>query len=558
MSMPTGTPIRYPVGMNLPRLIRTVAHLRPSQILWRARYTAERALGMRRVPPVPTASPEFNAAALARLGALLNRWRALDTHAPARALDFRAGRFVFLNDPADFSASIDWSSPGRPRLWRYQLHYFDCAKELAIVGDKDDAHRIAAWQLYWIANNPPVTDVAWDAFTISARLFNWALAAAAWGAPAPSVATSYLHQAHFLATHLERDIAGNHLLKNACALAVAGALVDPKLLSGALALLREQLAEQILPDGGHYERSPMYHALILEDLLLTEAVLGPEGEFLRPTIKKMAHFLAGILHPDGEIPFFGDSVLGEARAPAVLLDLAGHAPCGAPKSAAYPDSGFYKLAASGGEAFLILRGGMPGPPHQLGHAHADLFSIELSLGTRRVLVNGGTHGYAESPHRAWCRAEAAQNTIDVPRDPQLEAWGAFRVGARHQSPTVSFSPTDGFQGTAVLPHGTTIRRTVRPVEREFHIEDEAVGERAPATIARLQLAPGLTWQGTGTTWEVLDAQAEGQGTHLCLHLDAGQATLQTSPHFPAFGVQQTSQVLHLQAQGPLRYRLQLL
>ena len=33
----------------------------------------------------------------------------------------------------------------------------------------------------------------------------------------------------------------------------------------------------------------------------------------------MARFLKGILHPDGEIPLFNDSVLGVARPPAELL-----------------------------------------------------------------------------------------------------------------------------------------------------------------------------------------------------------------------------------------------
>ena len=31
--------------------------------------------------------------------------------------------------------------------------------------------------------------------------------------------------------------------------------------------LLEELEEQILPDGMHYERSPMYHKIVLEDLM---------------------------------------------------------------------------------------------------------------------------------------------------------------------------------------------------------------------------------------------------------------------------------------------------
>ena len=42
-------------------------------------------------------------------------------------------------------------------------------------------------------------------------------------------------------------------------------------------LYREQIAEQILPDGGHFERSVMYHAIILEDVLdVMSLVLFPD------------------------------------------------------------------------------------------------------------------------------------------------------------------------------------------------------------------------------------------------------------------------------------------
>ncbi|MFH0726549.1 MAG: heparinase II/III family protein [Pseudomonadota bacterium] len=38
-------------------------------------------------------------------------------------------------------------------------------------------------------------------------------------------------------------------------------------LKKGLTLIGEEMDEQILPDGGHFERSPMHHAMILEDCL---------------------------------------------------------------------------------------------------------------------------------------------------------------------------------------------------------------------------------------------------------------------------------------------------
>jgi len=537
--------------MNIPRLIRTVRHLRAAQVFWRARYIAEHRLGLTRAPKPPHAVPTFDPHVLARLSALLERWRALDERAHKEADLFRRGQFRFLNATVDFASGVDWTSGARPRLWRYQLHYFDGAKTLAIAGAPDDAELVCRWQRDWIVSSPLGADVAWDAFTISSRLLNWALAAATWGAPDDKTRQSYLLQARYLATHLERDVQGNHLLKNACALAVASALAWPEGRILALAQLREALGEQILADGGHFERSPMYHGLILEDLIVVEAALGTEGAFLRPVIEKMAWFLAQILHPDGEIPFFGDAVLGEARRPAVLLALAGLAPDFAPDSVALEPSGYYTLRLPHAGLEMIVRGGPAGPAHQLGHAHGDLFSFELSVNGQRALVNSGTHGYADSPHRVWCRSEAAHNGIDVAGDPQLEAWGAFRVGARHGVPAVHYAADEAFRGTAVLPNGTTIERVIKVDRDQLLFEDSAIDRRAIdaiETVARLHLAPGLTWVAQGETWGV-------KGADLRVHIMAGKAHTEPGWYFPEFGVEQANEVLVLRNTDALRYSI---
>lgn len=534
--------------MDFPRLIRTLRHLKPGQMCWRARYMAERRLGILRAPKPPHPAPQWEPGALQRLAALLLRWHALDDRAAAKAAGFRAGKFRLLNREADFANGIDWVSADAPRLWRYQLHYFDGAKELAIAGDADDGGLVLRWQRDWIAANPIGTDVAWDAFTISARLLNWALAAAIWGPPGDEIRQNHLMQARYLETHMERDVQGNHLLKNACALAVAAALTRSEGLDAALRLLRESLYEQILPDGGHFERSPMYHALVLEDLLVVQAVLGPQGSFLQPIIEKMARFLAEILHPDGEIPFFGDSVFGEARRPSVLLALANFDASLAPTSRSLEPSGFYTLRNSPTGCDVIFRGGAAGPGHQMGHAHGDLFSFELSIHGKRVLVNSGTHGYADSPHRAWCRSEAAHNTIDVAGDPQIEAWGAFRVGRRHGAPEVRYTPDREFRGTVKLPHGTTIGRSIAVQGADLQFTDEAIGGRASETLARLHLAPGLVWIAQGDTW------AAG-ATGLQVRVEAGEARTEMGHYFPEFGREESNSVLVLRASGALRYTI---
>ena len=71
--------------------------------------------------------------------------------------------------------------------------------------------------------------------------------------------------------NLERDLLANHYFSNGKALIFSGLFFkgeeSTKWLEIGLEIIDEQINEQILSDGGHFERSPMYHALILEDLL---------------------------------------------------------------------------------------------------------------------------------------------------------------------------------------------------------------------------------------------------------------------------------------------------
>ena len=88
---------------------------------------------------------------------------------------------------------------------------------------------------------------------------------------APSQLDSLATQVQALAEQLEYHLLANHLLANAKALVFAGAFfhgpAGRPLAAAGPPDLPQQMAEQILADGGHFELSPMYHSIILEDLL---------------------------------------------------------------------------------------------------------------------------------------------------------------------------------------------------------------------------------------------------------------------------------------------------
>jgi uncharacterized heparinase superfamily protein len=87
----------------------------------------------------------------------------------------------------------------------------------------------------------------------------------------PAWLDSLAVQVRWLRRRLEWHLLSNHLFANAKALMFGGAFFDgPEAgdwREGGLRILAREVPEQVLPDGGHFERSPMYHAILLEDML---------------------------------------------------------------------------------------------------------------------------------------------------------------------------------------------------------------------------------------------------------------------------------------------------
>ncbi len=418
---------------------RTLRHLRPQQIAWRLLRAAQRRLPVRAPAENACATARFDSASLQRLREFLATARGHGLDADADPLALRDDIFTFLNQTVDCETKMPWQDASLSRLWRYQLHGFRFSRMLATTAFSDaaapgDAAHAARWVEDWLRHNPPGADVAWDPHPTTDRLFNWVLSSAVFGPECGATAARCARQAQWLEARLEHDLCANHLLKEVMALAlVAEASNNAALRQRAWAMVEEQVSEQILPDGGHYERSPMYHAQALFDgLALHAAAASPPG-FFDNALRRMTHFLEDILHPDGDIPLFGDAALGETMPGRALVALSHDLLKMAPRGEARPalmDSGFYVLG--NGEHHMILKAAAPSPPHQPGHAHADPFSFELSVAGRRLIVDGGCHGYAESPLRGYCRSVRAHNSVRINGQEPMEAWDVFRVARRHR------------------------------------------------------------------------------------------------------------------------------
>ncbi len=348
--------------------------------------------------------------------------------------------FKFLSQSASICSPSDWNKPSLSKLWLYNLHYFDDfnakGSDVRVSWHKDLAKR-------WIQDNPIGEGNGWEPYPTSLRLVNWIKWVLQGQNPDQEIIHSLAVQARWLRKRLEIHLLGNHLFANAKALIFAGLFFQgdeaEKWLKKGLDLLARELPEQVLDDGGHFERSPMYHAIILEDLLDLVNILRSYGRTVPQSwftsIDKMFTWLYGMSHPDGEISFFNDATFGIAPCIDTLLAYSNRLEVIA-DAGNRPEDGLTFFEQTGylrwqHQAAVALLDVAPiGPDYLPGHAHADSLSFELSLFDQRVFVNSGTSQYGNNAERQKERGTAAHNTVVVNEANSSDVWGAFRVAQR--------------------------------------------------------------------------------------------------------------------------------
>jgi uncharacterized heparinase superfamily protein len=431
---------------------------------------------------------------------------------PPRQIASRTGpgTFVleFLHDPRTFSVPFDWDAralePGT-QLWRLNLHYMEFLEGLA---DED----LIAIVSDWIRANPLYRSGywrdSWNAFALSIRCVVWMQQLARRGGLLPlafrsEVEASLTNQLRFLVRNLETDILGNHLIKNLKALLWAGAYFcgdEAKRWRDLGAKhLEQQLDEQVLADGCHYERSPSYHCQVFADLLECYQVLGdhPIRAKLAKTLARMAQVAADLSHPDGGPALFNDSGLRMAYLPQICLQvhrrLLGET-VRPRRHIGLPQAGYYGLRH--GDDLLLADCGDIAPDFLIAHGHGDMLSFECSLGGQRLIVDPGVYEYNAGRWRSYARSTAAHNTVTVDDHEQCDFFGAFRCGRRARARCLSYTATaDGFvlEGS----HDGFDRRPGRPRHvRRFEvspartvISDRVENGRGQMVRARLLVHP---------------------------------------------------------------------
>jgi uncharacterized heparinase superfamily protein len=515
----------------LGRWLRTVRFLRPQQVAGqlRLRLRGSRAPRLAAGPP-----PELAISAPA----------AAFLPAPAHAWCDGARRFRLRNREVAFADRVDWDFADAGPLWAYDLHSFEWARRPSLA---PAARR--ALILDWIARHP--RGIGWSPHPLSLRTASWLkllLTPGALGSDEGTrraILTSLGAQLSHLSANLETHLLANHYLSNLLAVTLGGVALAGKGAEhwlGHERRLRGELAEQVLADGLHCERSPMYHACLLETVLDVLNVAQAKGgrapdalrEALAETAGRMLGALSVLTHPDGEIALFADSALGIAQPPGALADYAarlGVTPRHPARSGVLEAGGYVRLER--GPFVLLASVAGPMPAHQPGHAHCDALSFELSVGPERVVTDTGVHEYIPGRLRDLSRATRSHATLEVGGEEQAELWAAHRIGGR---PLVALEVAEPGASAAArcagwATPGIRHQRVWELSDDSLTIRDRLEGRACRARLT-LPLAPGVEVRLDGARARLRLAG----GGWLRVELEGGPVLrVERAPYFPEFG-----------------------
>jgi uncharacterized heparinase superfamily protein len=333
----------------------------------------------------------------------------------------------------------------------------------------------------WIDQYPERPGDAWHPYTLSTRTGNW-LAAIALSPDALSkvIEESLWRQLLHLELNVEDDILGNHVVRNARALVLGGVAFNAtRLLDRGLSLLERELPEQVLSDGGHYERSPVYHLVVLRDLLEVEATVA--GSVPTDVLDRMRRFAAALLRPDGEPALFNDGSLDIA--PRLQL------PSPPDGLAVFPETGYAVLRRDG--LWLAFDCGAPAPGYLPAHAHADALSFQLWVDGVPVVIDPGMPTYEAGAERDWFRGTRAHATVAIDDRDQFELWGAFRSGPLPRVELLE-ATEDRLEAAVVWRGGLRHVRRITIGEDEVTVADRIDGSGEHAIESSLPLGPGYS------------------------------------------------------------------
>ena len=374
------------------------------------------------------------------------------------------GVFTFLNLSNEFT---NWNEDKYGALWTNNQCYFDwlgASTCSAIEGCKWIDRFIEDFELIGQGRRP---------YSTALRMINWVKFFCKYPeCVSEKRENSLWSQLIFLKKNIEWQTFGNHVLEDTYALYIGARYFgDKQMLKNVSKLLIGQLKEQILPDGAHYEQSPMYHCILLDRLLdcinISGHIDSNDCTYILSTFaERMLGHLESLIWADSSIPMLNDSANGIAPMPVEIFDYARRLGL---KWEAIPmkECGYRKMMSKQMEAIVDVGNVMAS--YQPGHTHADSLNYELRVDGSPFIVDTGISTYNKNERRQQERSTIAHNCVSPQRRNSSEVWGGFRVGKRCHTEI-----TENTENTIIANHNgfsKPCKRKLEMTDNGFVVED---------------------------------------------------------------------------------------
>lgn len=408
------------------RLFRTIRHLKPTQIAHQVKYRLF-PLSISKVPEPPSG---FEMRTVA-----FDHTRTYGTNSWAGDI------FGALNREQDFSSGVDWAYMGHGKLWQYNLQYFSHLPAVSAETRDRELARLTDFHTALESGK-----VALEPYPVSLRLIHTIRFRNRHGLNDARLDRWIWRQGWYLRNRLEYHLLANHLLENAFALTLTGWVCrESEWFETGLKLLVEQLAEQVLSDGAHVERSVMYHHILTYRVLEFLDWSSREADLqdtmvvtcIREISQKMVGWMNTMATPDGSLARWADMAEGIAPDAAFLNAYAASLGLQCPSNAVLSGSRYRVYRTE--RVWCCFNAGAVEPVYQPGHAHADQLSFILFHDGSEVVTDVGISTYEADSTRQQERGSGSHNTIVVAEEDSAEVWGGFRVGRRPKMEILSES-----------------------------------------------------------------------------------------------------------------------
>jgi uncharacterized heparinase superfamily protein len=341
----------------------------------------------------------------------------LRTADPTVAVEIYAGRFSFSGHVMETGGRNPFLMHPPSEDWLRELHGFAWLRHLRAADTPLARSNARAIVEDWLAlHRRPGGEIVWDAEVTAERVRSFL-------AQSPLIlhdadhdlyqgfVRALLRHASVLRATIGSSEPGLPRMHAAIAIALIGLSLSQqeRLARQGLDRIDQELATQILPDGGHLSRNPAALVDILVDLLPLRQALIARGlvpsETLMNAIDRMMPMLRFFRHGDGAFAHFNGV---SSSAGGLVATLISHdETLGTPASSAVY-SGYERVEA--GNSLLLVDTGAPPPIAHSSEAHAGTLSFEFSCRAQRIVINCGAPAARHQQLRRAARRTAAHST----------------------------------------------------------------------------------------------------------------------------------------------------